>query len=337
VRGRPVISLAAATGLAEAITAAGGHPDQILGGLGLDRQALCDRHGFIASTDFARILEEAARTTGDDCFGLHFGERFHPKDLGALTYVVLNSPTMAVGVENLARYLRIHNEAARVSFVTGTTWAYLRHQLISVPLESRRQHVEYSMAVGLRTIRLMAGSDWVPVEVQFEHPAPPRTSEQFRVFGAPVSFDAATNAFVVEHELPQRHVPAADPRLYPILKEYLDDALDEMPPVDDLVGSVRSAIAECIKHGDPKLTQVATMLAVGPRTLQRRLKEQGTDFNALVDETRRRLCVRYLRHRSQTLTETAYLLGYSEVSAFNRAFKRWTGSTPTDYRRGLTT
>jgi AraC-like DNA-binding protein len=78
---------------------------------------------------------------------------------------------------------------------------------------------------------------------------------------------------------------------------------------------------------------VAKKLGLGPRTLQRRLKEYGADFKTLVDDTRRRFSLNYLRDRKHTLTEIAYLLGYSEVSAFNRAFKRWTGSTPSDYRR----
>jgi hypothetical protein len=107
-----MISLAAATGLGDAIEAAGGDPGQILRSLGFERDLLGDRHRFIPSADFARILESAARETGDECFGLHFGERFHPKALGPLVYVVVNSPSFAVAFENVARFLRVHNEAA---------------------------------------------------------------------------------------------------------------------------------------------------------------------------------------------------------------------------------
>lgn len=329
-----MISLAAATGLIGAIESAGGDPAQILDPLGLDRRVFSNPHGFIPTADFARVLEDAARATGDDCFGLHFGEHYHPKDVGPLVYVVLNSPTIAVGFENVARYLRLHNEAAEVSFVLGEKWAYLRHLLTDLPAESRRQHNEYSLAVALGTLRLMMGSEWPPVEVQFEHQAPARTSEQGRVFGAPVSFGRAANAFVIEHEFCERQIAAADARLYPIMRRYLDRVLDEMPPEDGLLGSVRRTIGESMRHGDPTLTEVAKRIAIGPRTLQRRLRDYGVDFNGLVDDTRRRFSLRYLRDRRNTLTEVAYLLGYSEVSAFNRAFKRWTGSTPLDYRRG---
>jgi AraC-like DNA-binding protein len=329
-----MISLAAATGLIEAMEATGRNPDDILQPLGLDRGLFSNPHGFISSVDFARVLDETARVTGDDCFGLHFGERFHPKDIDPLVYVVLNSPTVAVGLDNVARYLRLHNEAAHVSFTIEEKWGYLRH-VLAIPDDLRRQHYEYSLAVGLGTIRLIAGSDWAPVEVQFEHKPPPQTREHVRVFGAPVSFDRPANAFVVEREFCERQVPAADARLYPVLKRYLDRDLDEMPPADDLLASLRKAISESTTHGDPALTQIATKIAIAPRTLQRRLRDQGADFKTLVDDIRRRFALRYLQDRNNTLTEIAYLLGYAEVSAFNRAFKRWTRATPSEYRRGL--
>src|SRR5512138_2393834 len=109
-RSAAMISSAAAAGFAEAIEAAGRDPDDVLRPVGLDRSAVTDRHGFIPSAAFTLALEEAARVTGDDCFGLHFGEHYHPKDIGALTYVVLNSPSIAVAFENVARFLRIYNE-----------------------------------------------------------------------------------------------------------------------------------------------------------------------------------------------------------------------------------
>jgi AraC-like DNA-binding protein len=172
------------------------------------------------------------------------------------------------------------------------------------------------------------------VEVQLAHPAPPHVSEHARVFRAPVSFGCATNAVVIEREFVERQVPAADERLYPVLRRYLDGVLKEMPPEEGLLAAVRRIVGELMRDGDPTLVQVARKLDMGPRTLQRRLKEDRVDFRALVDDTRRRFALNYLRDRKHTLTEIAYLLGYSEVSAFNRAFRRWTGATPSDYRRG---
>jgi AraC-like DNA-binding protein len=116
------------------------------------------------------------------------------------------------------------------------------------------------------------------------------------------------------------------------MKQYLERVLAEIPQEDGMLVSVRRAVAEAMREGDPNLTRVAKKMAMSPRTLQRQLKEQGMEFKQLVDDTRRRFALSYLRDRRHTLTEIAFLLGYSEASAFNRAFKRWTGSTPLAYR-----
>ena len=329
----PMISLNAATGLIEAISASRGDPDQILHAVGLDRSTLSDPHGFLPFADFTRLLQEAARRTGDDCFGLHFGEQFQPKNIGPLVYVVLNSPTMAVAFDNAVRYLKVHNEGARVTFTYDATSAYLRQSLLGVAADDVRQHSEYSMVVALNTLRLMAGSRWSPREMQFAHLAPVHTAEHVRIFGAPLSFGCDTNTLVIERAFIDKQVPAADERLYPILRRYLDRVVKEMPREDRTLSSIREVIGHSIREGDPKLDDVARKVTMSTRTLQRRLKEQGVDFKSLVDDTRRRFSLNYLADPVHTPAEIAYLLGYSEVSAFNRAFKRWTGTTPSSYRR----
>ena len=328
-----MISLTAAAGLAEAIRAAGADPAQVARAVALDPAILSRLEGAIPCADFARLLAEAARATGDDCFGLHFGERYQPKHIGPLVYVVLNSPTIGRGFENVGRHLHVHNEAAVTSLEVDGPWARQRFSLRGVPVETARQQAEYGLAVALTTLRLMVGSRWAPVEVQFAHGPPRDTAEHVRVFGAPVSFGWPTNAFVLERSFLDRQVPAADEGLYPILTAYLEQAAQAMPPEDGTLGAVRKAIGETMREGAPSLVRVARQIGMSVRTLQRRLGEHGVDFKGLVDDTRRRFSLSYLKDRANTPTEIAYLLGYSEVSAFNRAFRRWTGSTPARYRR----
>ena len=335
MRAKPMISIAAATGLFEAIEAAGGSPDRILQTLGLDRSAFSKPEGFIPCSVFAEILKEAAQATGDDCFGLHFGERFDPKHIGPLVYVALNSPTIGAGIENVERYLHVYDSSAKWFFTAEGNRGYIRYLLTDAGIEPLRQSNEHGMAIILNALRMMVGSQWSPLEVQFNHEAPAQTSEHHRIFRAPVLFGCETNALVVGRDLIDRAVPAADPQLYQIMKQYLDQILSAMPREDGLLGSIRKAIAESICDGDPTLARIAKKMATGPRTLQRRLKDYGSDFKKLVEDTRRRLSLTYLKDHNNSLTEVAFLLGYSELSAFNRAFKRWTGSTPLDYRRRL--
>jgi AraC-like DNA-binding protein len=335
VRARPLISIAAMTGLLEAITAAGGDPDEILRSLGLDRSVFSQVEGFIPCFVFAGILKEAARTTGDDCFGLHFGEIFDPKSIGPLAYVALNSPTIAAGIENVKRYLHVYDSSATWYFTGEGNRGYIRYVLADLGVEPLRQSNEHGMIIVVNTLRMMVGSQWAPQEVQFAHPEPEDTSEHHRIFRAPVLFGCETNALVIELSFAEREVPAADQQLYQIMRQYLDQVLSEIPREDALFASIRKAVAESMRDGDPKLARVSKKMAMAPRTLQRRLREYGFDFKKLVEDTRRRFAQNYLKDRKNTLTEVAFLLGYSELSAFNRAFKRWTGSTPLDYQRKL--
>jgi AraC-like DNA-binding protein len=138
---------------------------------------------------------------------------------------------------------------------------------------------------------------------------------------------------VVEREFCDRHVPAADRRLYPILEDYVQRARERSPIEDSFVDVVATAIEAAVPNGEPQLMETAGAVGVSGRTLQRRLNEAGIEYKTLVGAIRRRLALRYLRDRKHTLSEVAYLLGYSEISAFSRAFKRWTGSTPSEHRR----
>lgn len=331
----PMISMSAAAGLLQAIEAAGANPDDVLEAIAVDRAIFSNPDSFIRVSSFARILEEAARLSSDPCFGLHFGESYNPKNIGPLVYVVLNSPTIAAGIENAARYITIHNEAASASLLVENHRAYLRFLPNELLINSSRQHSEYAMTVTLNTLRLMVGSQWAPQEVHFTHQLQAATPEHFRVFCAPIMFGCSANALVMESDFLKREVPAADPRLYHILKRYLGGVLKDMPREDDLVAAVRRVIGEAIRDGEPKLFQAAKKIRMSPRRLQRRLKEYGMDFKKLVDDTRRRLALQHIKEEKDSLTQIAFMLGYSDASAFNRAFKRWTGTAPLEYRRTL--
>ena len=335
MRKTPMISVKAATGLLDAITAAGAKADEVLRSAGVARATLADCDGYMPCASFARLLQESANLTKNERFGLHFGERFNPKDIGAVTYVILNSPTIEAALGNAERYLHLHNESAKVFHTIEGDRVYFRQILPDFGLTSLRQHNEYSVAVARNIMRIIAGSDWVPLETQFTHEAPRETSEHNRVFRCAVTFGCETNALVVERAFISRQVPSADPRLFPILKQYLEVGLAALPREDEFLSAVRKSLTQSMRDGNTKIGPLAKKLAVSPRVLQRRLEEYGTGFKALLDETRLRFATEYLRDPTHTLTEIAFLLGYSEVSAFNRAFKRWTGSTPREHRRKI--
>jgi AraC-like DNA-binding protein len=332
------ISVAAATGFADAITASGANPEEVLREVGVKRSVLGNPDAFLPSSAFTALLEEASRLTRDECFGLHFGERFDPKDIGALAYLVFNSPNVTSAMQNIERYLRIHNSAARVAFTIEGERGYLRY--ITTAEETTcptRQHNEYSMALAMKTLRLLTGTRFLPVTVQFAHPAPASTAEHRRAFECPVDFGCPMNALVVGGDFLRRIAAAADERLYRVLKQHVERLIAEMPRDDDLLFAVKRAIFESMAMGGPRREQIAKELAMSARTLERRLKDRGVVYKKLVNDLRGEMARDYLKERGRSVTEVAFLLGYSEVSAFNRAFKRGTGMTPLEYRLSAST
>jgi AraC-like DNA-binding protein len=336
MQSRPMISASVTIGLLEAIEDADVDPRKVLESLDLDPAVFSRAEGFIPCSSFARMLEGVAELTGDCAFGLRFGARSNPKNIGALTYAVLNSPTVAAAFETGARYLHLHNEAAQVTFSEENNLSYLCYSVKPLDFDEPRQFIEYGMAAALNTLRVMVGSQWSPREVHFAHDPPPTTSEHLQLFRAPVMFSCASSAVVMDSEFCQRPIPAADPNLFKVLNRYLENVLSDTPKEDQSFELVRRKIAEAIKDGNPNLGKVARSMACSTRTLQRQLNTCGTDFRSLLDDTRKRLALAYLRDSNNTLTQIAFLLGYSEVSTFNRSFKRWTGKTPLDYRRSRT-
>lgn len=332
---KPLISATVMIGLAQAIDDAGAKADEVLRDLDIDPALLSRTDGFIPCASFARILETTARRTGNEVFGLHFGARSNPKNIGCLAYAVMNSPTVAAAFETAGRYIHLHNEAARLAFAEDQSLGYWSYTLKELHSEGSRQLIDYGMAAALNTIRAMVGSAWSPREVHFAHQAGKAMAAYREVFRSPILFACSTNAFVMDADFCRQPIPAADPNLFGILMGYLDDVLSRMPKKDDAVGPLRMAIAQLVKDGGIKLSSAAKIMAVSPRTLQRQLKQNGLSFAELVEDTRRTLALEYLKNRDNTLTEVAFLLGYSEVSAFNRAFKRWTGKTPMTYRGSL--
>ena len=329
-----MISCSVTIGLAQAIKDAGANPDEVFSEVDLNSSALSGAEGFIPCAVFARLLDRAAAASGDRDFGLHFGARFDPKNIGALAYAVFNSPTVSDAVETVGRYIHLHNEAAQVSLrEEANELNYLQYDLKNLGFEEPRQFVEYGMAVALKTLRLMVGSQWNPREVHFAHEAPADISEHREFFRSPVLFACSNTALVIEREFCSQPIPAADSKLLRVLRPYLENQLRQLPKEDQRLALIRRKIADNINAGHPDLPHVAKAMACSSRTLQRQLNNCGIDFRTLVDDTRKRLALNYLKDTDHTLSQIAFLLGYSEVSAFNRSFKRWTGKTPLHYRR----
>jgi AraC-like DNA-binding protein len=329
------ISVKAVGKIAAAVASSGVEPEELYRAVSLDPAALADPDNRIPYAQVVEMYEQAARLTGDDAFGLHLGERISPKVFDVLSYVLLNSTTLGEALRRVVRYHPIWNDGAEYALEIEGASARLRYNYLGVDGARSRHDCEMTLAVMLRAGRLSTGLEWTPSEVSFQHAEPADTSEHRRIFRCPLRFSRPFNEIMFDAALLDLAVVEADPVLCEVLERHAEELLTRFPRRGGVAEEVRRLLFDALRGGDPGLDSVARRLGLSARTLQRKLKEEGTSHQELLEEMRRDLSERYLREPHMAICEVAYLLGFSEPSAFHRAFRRWTGTTPARFRQTL--
>ena len=296
---------------------------------------LDDPDARIPQTAMEAIWREAVRRSGDDAFGIHAAEQFGPEHMDKLGYGFWARSTLGEGLERIVRYFRVLHDAAVIQLETEGNRVHLTHRMPAEVGPLPRQSAEFVAAAMLVTARKATGVDFAPLEVSFCHSAPADLTEHRRVFRAPIRFGRAANELVVSRASLDTPLTKSDPGLSAVLERYLRETVSRIPAVTSLSGRVRHILATDLA-ANVDADVVAQKLHMSRRTLCRQLAEEDTSFRKLQDELRRDLAMRYLTEPRMAIGEVAFLLGFSEASAFHRAFKRWCGTTPAEYRHGPT-
>lgn len=171
-----------------------------------------------------------------------------------------------------------------------------------------------------------------PLAVYFKHPAPKDIEDHEAYFGCPIHFDTDRDALLVSHESLQTPNQLGDESISNFFDTHLEAELSKLADPNSLEHRIRIYISRCLSEGVPTISDVAGHFGMSGRTLQRRLSELGYSYQTLVDESRRQLAKRLLQQTDYSLAEVAFMTGFSEQSAFTRAFKRWAGQTPRSFR-----
>jgi len=323
---------AAASGLGEFITEKGGDVDRIFGVSGIDPEQLASPTLSLGLVNYCRVMEEAARCSGFDNFGLHYGRQFKPQSLGLIGYVGLCSATLEQALHNVVNAFPWHQHDTLTRLTDkGDCWR-LDYQVRHGAILCRRQDAELTMGMFMNLIRHVAGRHWAPREVHFEHPRPEQWHEHCKVFDAPVWFEQPCNAMIIPKKELTRAMPESDPMLLLVMQDAIR-RLNSATPRQSVVDRARSQVRLMLMQGEPALPEVAEKMGMSSWSLQRRLREENLSFTALVDKVRCELATWYLQQRQLPVSEMALLLGYSEVSAFSRAFRRWFGVSPRQWRQ----
>jgi AraC-like DNA-binding protein len=319
--------------LVESARAAGIDRDRLLAAIGASVATLDDVNGWVSVDVMARAWQLVSEWSGDPDFGMHAAENMPPGTYGALEYATLSSTSLADALGRAVRYYRVLGAMSEQSIATRGALMHLSvtPQLPMTPL-SRRHFVEHFFALLVTRARLLTGRGLALVRVRFAHAAPADVSEHARIFGAPVEFGQRGNELVADCAVLAEPLRTANPALVQPLEEAAASVLRRAD--EDVVARTRAELPRVLETGDPGLAAVARRLGIGARTLQRRLAQRGSSYADLVEEVRRELAHREVALGSKSFGEIAFLLGFSQASAFDRAFRRWTGATPSAYRRG---
>jgi AraC-like DNA-binding protein len=290
-----------------------------------------DPNARISADQLDRLIWIAKQESHDDAFAFHLVERVHPSYYGVMGYAWLASETLRKAFELLCRYQKLLSDDGIVHLEdTGT------HLKIELEWQSHierdpalRERVRLSNVV--RLCRMNCGESFKPDKVFFMQEEPAKPAAYYTYFRCELEFGAEASAILIDAETADHPLPGYDPRLLMLFEKQIIDYLAKLNK-DDIVGQTKSIIFDQLPFGQVAIDQIAERLFLSERTLRRRLKEASTSFKDLLAETRRELGERYIQDSSLSLTEIAYMLGFSDSSSLSRAYKNWTGKSPSEHR-----
>jgi len=277
--------------------------------------------------------QEALSLSGDDQLGLHVAEATPIESLGVHTYASLSSPTLREAYHRACRYQRLIHDSTDLLFKEGPDEGILQHVLPdgrSVP----RHPAEFLVTLWARFGKLISGENWAIRLVCFTHNAPKDISEHQRIFQTGLQFNSGRTAMHIANNVLDVANRGADLGLSGVLDDYAGRLLKQKPRLNMTSQSehVRQQLLRMLTGGSPGVEEVAEALNMTVRTLQRNLSREGVTFSGLLNQLQHERATQYLADPAISITEVAFLLGFSEISSFYRAFKRWTGKTPAEFR-----
>jgi len=297
-------------------------------GAGLSwRQLSRDDIGLTVASQY-RFLELAAAEANDQLLGLQVAAEMDMRAIGILFYLTGSAPTVAEALVNLARYSRTTNEALVVEISRRKDEVILAIRHLQKYDELHRQFFELLALWFIRTLHKETNRDFTLLRVTFTHARNSDLREVHRLLRCPVEFAQAVDSWVLPQRVMDLPIVSGDSQLLKILTAHADDLLAERHSVTGLQSMVANQLASLLPGGESRAAAVARQLGMSQRSLTRHLAEEGTIFAEILEQLRHRLASRYLADDRMSVQQAAWLLGYSEVGAFNHAYKRWTGAAP---------
>jgi AraC-like DNA-binding protein len=314
--------------IGRALDAAGCDSAALLTEAGFDLKSLDGPTARCPLTHTERLWRIAVAATADPAFGIKVASHIKPTTFHALSYGLSASSTLKEAFERVQRYCHVASDAIEYEFWrSGSEYHFVIEPADGVADES----VDALVAAHLRMCRSLIGHDYSPLRIEFRRARPARIEDFERLLRAPLLFGTAQTRLVFDCEDIERPLDGGNPEL----ARYNDAiALQYLSQIerDNIQGRVREVLTQRLAHGEPSQEDVAELLNMSARTLQRKLGDGGTTYKEILDETRRVLALAYLSAPRHSVSHVSYMLGFSASSSFTRAFRRWTGQSPSVWR-----
>lgn len=325
-----LVRAACLTAFPETARSVGLKPELLMAAAGIDRRALDDPNMRISANAYRQMLEDAARLSKVETFGLQIAEKRQVSVLGPVGLLVREEPTVRHALQTLARYMILHNEALafRLDEVDGQAIARLDATLLR-PAPAR-QGMELSIAALFRILQPMVSRQWQPI-VCFTHEAPARRDVHRRFFGDRVDFLSNFNGIIFASSELDRPVPHADPAFAEHARRYLESLMARHEP--SLEAKVRELVRLQLATGRCTADRLARQVGCDRRTLHRHLALENVTFDEILHSVRSGLAVNVLQNNTATFASAADLLGFSSTSAFSRWFLAAFGKRPSEWRK----
>lgn len=319
------------TGFDGCVRSLGGEPDSILDMVGLSLRDIKDPVRWVSFKACLRALQLASRTFNEPAFGIKLQRSRDFSFLGPLLLIAQHSENLTAALHNVSRFLGIQNTGYHTSFVLGADTCIRSYEMAPELRLVGDQFIEESLLSTKDVIALITAETVPVVRYCMRHRALRPYNDYLADYGAPVLFGQEFDGVVIERRFADHEIPNRDPNIQKFVLEYLDERI--LPALGEVIGATRNLLEALIPMGQARIEMIAEHLHLHPRTLQRRLNENGYSFSQLLEEQRRTMAERMLRDRNLPLSNIANYLGYAEQSAFNHAFERWHGISPTRWSR----
>jgi AraC-like DNA-binding protein len=306
-------------------------PEPLFTEVGITLDQIRDPNARIPARAWDALARATVAQVGDPALGLQAAQCWHPSNLGALGYAWLSSSTLRRGLERVVRYWRLIGEktAARLE---GT------EEDLKTVFESGRTDpvvsavtADFSISLLVSMCRMNYGNGLRPVAVRLKRAKPDGWQVYESHYGCSVRFDATEDSFTLTRDDADKVLPSSNRQIATTLDSILAQQLAQLDKTN-VVARCRASLLEQLPSGELSEEEMAQQLNMSRRTLQRKLADAETTYQQLVDTTRRELALRYIENPSQSITDITFMLGFSQQSAFTRAFRRWTGYAPREYR-----